>query len=369
MKKAISPYSGNEDFTFVSYCHKDKTRVLPIIAKLMEKGCRIWYDDGIDPGTEWPEVIAEHLGSCAACVAFVSEASVMSHNCRREINFALMKQRPLLIVILDNVQLSPAMEMQFSTIQSVLAYRDETDVIASLLRFKPLLRCIGATPTDIIVPFLETSSEEKNPENVCEIPYLVRERSGAPVIFAKTLLVGRAENCGYPVVTNMNISGRHAELKIENGKLYISDLGSTNGTFVNNTRLEPRKSTELFCGDKVVLGDEVFFVKKGGEKAVCVECIRTGKTCFIAAGELSVGADKELCRFLIDDNKYVGKKHLTITVGEGRATVCDNNSTNGTWVLGERIPSGQPVNLNDGGVVRIANEYLYISNPNTKREM
>lgn len=369
MKKAISPYSGNEDFTFVSYCHKDKIRVYPIIAKLMEKGARIWYDDGIDPGTEWPEVIAEHLGSCSACVAFVSEASVMSHNCRREINFALMKQRPLLIVILDNVQLSPGMEMQFSTIQSVLAYREGTDVIASLMRFEPLLRCIGAAPTDEIVPFLDKTPEEKNPENACEIPYLVRERSGAPVIFAKTLLVGRAENCGYPIVTNMNISGHHAELKIEQERLWISDLGSTNGTFVNNARLEPRKSTELVCGDKVVLGDEVFFVKRGGEKAVCVECIRTGKTCFVAAGELSVGADKELCGFLIDDNKYVGKKHLTISVGESGITVCDNNSTNGTWILGEKIPSGQRVNLNGGGVVRIANEYLYISIPNTKRVM
>lgn len=367
MKRVISPYSGDEEYTFVSYCHKDEKRVYPIIAKLMEKGCRIWYDDGIDPGTEWPEVIAEHLGNCAACVAFVSEASVMSHNCRREINFALMKQRPLLIVILDNVQLSPGMEMQFSTIQSVLAYRGGTDVIASLMRFEPLLRCLDNAPTDEIVPFSEKQSDETEAEE--DIPYLVRERSGARVFFTKNLLIGRAESSGYPIAANMNVSGRHAELKIERGRLWISDLSSTNGTFVNNIRLEPHKSTELVCGDKVVLGDEVFFVKKGGEKAVSVECIRTGKVCFIREGELLVGADKQLCGFVIDDNKYVGKKHLTITVGEGGVTVCDNNSTNGSWVLGEKIPSGRRVNLVDSGVVRIANEYLYISIPNMKREM
>ena len=62
MNTPIFLYEGDDSYIFVSYCHKDKERVYPVISELYSRGCRIWYDDGIDPGTEWPEVIAQHLG-------------------------------------------------------------------------------------------------------------------------------------------------------------------------------------------------------------------------------------------------------------------------------------------------------------------
>lgn len=51
-------------YVFVSYSHKDEAEVLEIIEKLTKNGLRVWYDNGINPGSNWPEVIAGHLNNC-----------------------------------------------------------------------------------------------------------------------------------------------------------------------------------------------------------------------------------------------------------------------------------------------------------------
>ena len=61
MKHKLRPYSGTEGFIFISYSHRDSVQAMEIIARLMENGFRVWYDEGIDPGSEWDENIAEHI--------------------------------------------------------------------------------------------------------------------------------------------------------------------------------------------------------------------------------------------------------------------------------------------------------------------
>lgn len=90
-KDLAHPYEGDQPYLFVSYCHKDKESVLPVLRFLQDEGIRIWYDTGIDPGTEWPEVIADHLDQSSVFLAFISPNSLESHNCRKEFNFAMMK--------------------------------------------------------------------------------------------------------------------------------------------------------------------------------------------------------------------------------------------------------------------------------------
>ncbi|MBR3638779.1 MAG: toll/interleukin-1 receptor domain-containing protein [Lachnospiraceae bacterium] len=45
------PYEGKENYIFVSYSHMDMDRVMPVVRQWMENGYRVWYDDGISPGT------------------------------------------------------------------------------------------------------------------------------------------------------------------------------------------------------------------------------------------------------------------------------------------------------------------------------
>ena len=50
------------------------------------------------------------------------------------------------------------------------------------------------------------------------------------------------------------VSRRHCRLRRENEHLLVTDLSSTNGTFLNNRRIDPCKDTIVLHGDKIVLG-------------------------------------------------------------------------------------------------------------------
>lgn len=62
---------------------------------------------------------------------------------------------------------------------------------------------------------------------------------------------------GTDLVINIpTVSGKHASLAVaEDLKVTITDLGSTNGTYVNNDMLQPNKPVELPQGAEVVFGD------------------------------------------------------------------------------------------------------------------
>ena len=81
----VPAYEGNKPYIFVSYAHKDSDFVQPIIAELFEKKYRVWYDEGIAPGSEWPKNIADHLNGCKGAIVFVSESSINSKNCENEV--------------------------------------------------------------------------------------------------------------------------------------------------------------------------------------------------------------------------------------------------------------------------------------------
>ena len=121
-------YEGDEPYVFVSYSHKDSPVVFEIIGELHERGFRIWYDEGIDPGTEWPEEIAGHLNACTTFLLFMSPNASGSHNVRREINFAIDNKKHLICVYLSPTELSLGMQLQLSLIQSVhYTYPDTED--------------------------------------------------------------------------------------------------------------------------------------------------------------------------------------------------------------------------------------------------
>ena len=70
-------------------------------------------------------------------------------------------------------------------------------------------------------------------------------------------IVGTAPDCDVQV-KDSSVSGRHAEFSAQNGVFRVSDLGSTNGTFVNDKRVQ---GAELVDGDTLRLGRTPFKFK------------------------------------------------------------------------------------------------------------
>ena len=163
----FSPYEGKEDYIFVTYAHKNAEEVTRLLYRMNREGFRIWYDDGIAAGSEWPEYIAHHLNDSSVCMALVSPESIASANCRREITYALAKQKPFLGVFLKETELSPGMELQLSAQQCILRYNFQTEeeFYDKLIHADILASC-----RNIVVGPAEPVVEEDNTVKVDNIP-------------------------------------------------------------------------------------------------------------------------------------------------------------------------------------------------------
>lgn len=120
-------YEGNEPYIFISYAHRDSEIMYPILATLSEKGYRIWYDEGIEPGAEWTDDIANHIAHSAVILSFISPRSMESENCIREIKYATDKKIPFLYVLLEPTAMPPGVELQISTKNGIKKYSYSTE--------------------------------------------------------------------------------------------------------------------------------------------------------------------------------------------------------------------------------------------------
>lgn len=137
------PYRGIEPYIFISYSHMDSKNVFDLINNLHLAGYRVWYDEGIDPGTEWDENIAVHVEKCGYFIALISENYLASSNCKDELNYARELEKPRLLIFLEDVQLPGGMRMRLSRLQAIHKYKyvSETAFMQKLFETKGLETC------------------------------------------------------------------------------------------------------------------------------------------------------------------------------------------------------------------------------------
>ena len=116
------PYQGDCPYIFISYSHKNASKVFPVIEQLQANNYRVWYDEGIDPGTEWDENIAQHVKHCGFFIAFLSPEYLSSSNCRDELNYARDLDKNRLLIYLSDVELPGGMSMRLSRLQAIHMY-------------------------------------------------------------------------------------------------------------------------------------------------------------------------------------------------------------------------------------------------------
>lgn len=61
---------------------------------------------------------------------------------------------------------------------------------------------------------------------------------------ASKVTIGRSKKCGV-VIPFEGFSREHCELEVANGEVFITDLGSSNGVFINNERIKPKTKTKF----------------------------------------------------------------------------------------------------------------------------
>ena len=80
--------------------------------------------------------------------------------------------------------------------------------------------------------------------------------SGTEIPLNGEFIVGRGETGTGNLSEDTEISRRHARFRRENGSFVVEDLGSTNGTYLNEEVLQSPRP--LHPGDRVRIGDSEF---------------------------------------------------------------------------------------------------------------
>jgi pSer/pThr/pTyr-binding forkhead associated (FHA) protein len=86
------------------------------------------------------------------------------------------------------------------------------------------------------------------------------QREGQTFDLDDELTIGRSPGCGVPTPDDIYTSTLHARLFRQHDQLWVEDLGSTNGTFVNSEKIT--QARRLGKGDVLQVGSTVYEVAK-----------------------------------------------------------------------------------------------------------
>jgi len=93
-------------------------------------------------------------------------------------------------------------------------------------------------------------------------------RRDIPLKPGTTVIIGRKPDADIRIPLN-EVSRAHCELSLNGSKATIKDLGSSNGTYVNDSRIEGE--TSLKAGDRITVGPVLFVVQIDGKPSNIVD--------------------------------------------------------------------------------------------------
>ncbi len=165
--------------------------------------------------------------------------------------------------------------------------------------------------------------------------------------------------------TSMTVSRRHARILGWYGRYAVEDLGSSNGTWINNKRLETGQKHPLKIGDVLRLGRCILFVNEWPE--IWQAPAPNGRYFLYATftghffplqvqGENLIGrADADLGFYPNVDlagepgcEMVVSRRHARLFAQRGQFVVQDLGSTHGTRVDGQQLALGIQMPIHPG---------------------
>jgi len=187
------------------------------------------------------------------------------------------------------------------------------------------------------------------------IVHLPGEESREEFLSKAVTTLGRSRDSMIQVLSPI-VSGQHAKLKLTRKGHTITDLDSTNGTFVNGKRLPPHTPHLLASNDIIRFNDSL------GNSASLTYIAPSG---FSDVQELDVSKSFELTEpisyvgrnpdvAIVLDHPAVSWNHAKIIRRDSEHdTIQDLSSNNGTFLNGSQLKQRQEYPLNRGDVVQI----------------
>lgn len=135
-------------YVYISYAHRDRKDVGIFVQGMKQQGIRFWLDEGLEVGCEWASTITDYVIHAHGCIVFMSSAYTQSVNCRSELEFALAKKIPVMVVYLEDTELTMGMKLYVGELPSLFRRRfaSDEDLTQALCDTEMLRACREMTP-------------------------------------------------------------------------------------------------------------------------------------------------------------------------------------------------------------------------------
>ncbi|QCX38343.1 FHA domain-containing protein [Aureibaculum algae] len=179
------------------------------------------------------------------------------------------------------------------------------------------------------------------------------------------LLIGRKKHGADIEIDDPSVGRKHATIENKAGKIYIKDLESLNGTYVNDKRIESNKLIEVSLKDKIkvvsesieitlkkntLTKDKSEKISKKDDKNVELNDATGLKQKITSKGFFNIGRLSE--NDIVLDDRVVSRKHAKISFENGNFWIENLRLKNKTYLNGHEVK--EKTRLRDTDVITIS---------------
>ena len=275
--------------------------------------------------------------------AVIAESVVPSHNVSQRVESNLMN------LIRGNQVTTTGLGENFQPAYDIEPIGDDSELAQKEYEYN-----VTGEPIDqeqqsrnYLLRFKVVEGAENNREYLVTIPQII---------------LGRGKNVTINLGKDSEVSRQHAQLTAHNGDIYITDLDSSNGSYVDGQLIEER--TKLVVGSQIQLGDSLIVVSdvrlEPPETIITLQEITDdmGKEYIVSMREVTLGRGLDAQIRLTDSSGKLSRIHAKLELYKDDVYIIDLNSSNGTFVDGKKITGSQ--NLSTGSIVELGNIVIEI---------
>jgi pSer/pThr/pTyr-binding forkhead associated (FHA) protein/S1-C subfamily serine protease len=233
-------------------------------------------------GKEYPISAATVIGRAPDCQIVIEQAGVSRHHAQVELSGDK--------VIVKDLESSNGTYVNGLRIQgpTELSDGDQIRIHESLFTFKvpaPATAApASAAPQAAVKPAAEGGGKTSMYEALTLFT-LIRSDNGAETGLNRSIQIGRDETNDISLPKDESASKNHTRIALLNGQAVVTDLNSSNGTWVNGTRITG--PVTLAHGDKIRVGNTLFRLKEGEKPLAPIETApKSRKFCLAGCGTL-----------------------------------------------------------------------------------
>jgi ABC transport system ATP-binding/permease protein len=162
--------------------------------------------------------------------------------------------------------------------------------------------------------------------------------------------IGRDSTTCHLVLSDLEASRSHAEIYVaDNGKVTLTDNNSQNGTFLNSYRIN--SPVRISPGDRISIGKTTIELSTVEKEHLSKQQESSLHSSYHHAVGSVISLGRDPSNNIVLDHPQVSRHHAVVETTDSGTFIKDLNSTNGTYVDGQRISGKHP--LSTDSVIRI----------------